>query len=200
MNVKLPPPYPLAWPAHWPRTEHPRPERGDVGTRAAFRRLFSHLLRHSHPRKFRITSNVHVDSDGFPLNDFEEPKDGGVCVVFASGLVFPFDRYQDVAANFWGLGQFLGHFEAAMREAPHSYIGFMQSSFLLPEVSPAWVEVLFGPKWSPPEDPAVVERQFRLLSLELHPDRGGSESRYREIVVAREAARKWYEERDRERS
>jgi len=198
VNVKLPPPYPLAWPVHWPRTEHPRPERGDVGTRSAFNRLFSHLLRHSHPRKFRITSNVRVDSDGNPIDDYQRPDDGGVCVIFASGLVFPYDRYQDVSANFWGLGQFLGHFESAMREAPHSYVGFMQSGFLLPVVPPEWAVTLFGPGAHPPDDPAAVERQFKLLSRELHPDRGGNESRYREIVVAREAARKWYEERARE--
>lgn len=194
--MKLPPPYPLAWPETCPRTANPKPGSG-VGPRAAFNRLFSQLLRHTHPKRFRITSNLQVDSEGAPLEYQAAPTDPGVCVYFASGIAFPFDVYSTAPMNLWGLADFLTAFEKAIKAAPPSYLEKLQSGFLVPAKAPTWVGVLFGRGARVPADPEAVERQFKILSKELHPDRGGSPERYRQIVLARAAARKWYEARKR---
>jgi hypothetical protein len=192
--VRLPPPFPLFWPDHVPRSEH-RQQGKECAPLSAYNRLFGQLMRHTKPKHFRITSDLELDNDSLPIPLQGEPPDPGICVYLESGIVWAFDRYTSAAANLWGLGSFLMHYENAIREAPRSYAGPMLGAFLVPAPPPAWAETIFGRNAKPPDDLDAVERMVKFLTHTHHPDRGGNEARFRELLVAREAARQWYASR-----
>jgi hypothetical protein len=206
--------YPLSWPAGWRRTVIRAEARFarethsivDGVRRRTGRRELS--VSESHDRVLRelramgvydsvISTNLKLTSFGTPRSKQSEPKDPGAAVYWEKGgkpQCMAIDQYDRVADNLAAIAASLEALRAIER---HGGAQIMERAFLgfaaLPaSVSKPWREV-FGLQKTfivplGEHGRAVIEDLFRSLAKTRHPDRGGDQVLFQEIVEAREAA------------
>lgn len=142
-----------------------------------------------------ISTNIRTRLDGLPRSGDREPDDPGAAIYWRSGKEpmrsMAIDRYDRVADNLAALGATLEAMRAIER---HGGAEILQRAFLgfaaLPErASQSWREVL-GFKDEERVSADQVESRFRDLVKKHHPDVGGNEDKFQEIVNARENARR----------
>lgn len=207
-------PYPLAWPAHRPRTPAVRRRNGQFkhqGARwmervtipVAIRRLQGELDRLGGLYPL-VSSNVPTRLDGLPKAGAIRVEDPGVCVYFTLGgepYALACDTYDDVAQNIAAVAAHIEATRAITRHGVASAAETLQAFSALPPPGPAivtprnWRQVLgFNPDFPgsrPPETAAeAVRRAWRALAAETHPDKGGSDAAMAELNAARDAALK----------
>jgi hypothetical protein len=193
--------YPLYWPEGRPRVpswkrEQARFEMGFARGRDEIVRQVR-LLAGSYPDpKLIISTNIPLRRDGLPLANQAQPQDPGVAVYFnykSRQVCFACDRWRKVEDNIqaiaktidalrgidrWGTGDMI---EAAFR-------GFAALPAAGQSAKP-WREVL-GLTPEVGVTPELIDCAFRDLVMIHHPDKGGDPESFRQLLEAREQARR----------
>jgi hypothetical protein len=194
--------YPLAWPMGWKRSvSRSRAAfnaggsfmnggcgRREVSIALGTERVLKQLkLFGVSAANVVISTDVVLRLDGLPRSDRPMPKDPGVAVYWLKDKqqrCIAVDRYDRVADNLAAIAATLEAMRAIERHGgaailDRAFVGF--KALAAPEQP---FQVLgVGANASREE----VERAYRLLASEHHPDRGGDEQRMARINAARDA-------------
>lgn len=201
--------YPLQWPAAWVRTKPAdrqvapfrktatmtiagKVERSDrrVSNAEASDRLEKQLLFLGGHHAV-LSTNLELRLNGLPRSGQAEPSDVGAAIYFTldgQRIALACDRWNRVADNIAALA---AHIDA-LRRIDRYGVGTAQQAFrgyaaLPPPVTMSWRDV-FG---SGVTTLAEVEKRYRELAAEHHPDKpGGSHVNMVALNAAIEAARK----------
>jgi hypothetical protein len=180
--------YPLTWPAAFPRSK--LMESGSFRTclPAAIKNVDDSL------RRFANASGKKLEGVVMSSNvtlGVQKPADPGVAVWFVwdgLGICIAVDRYLTVEANLQAIHHIL---EARLVELRHGTLALVRATFhgFLALPAPAgtppkrdWWDVLGVPRGAGPE---AMQRAYRALASQHHPDKGGDPARMAEINAAR---------------
>lgn len=189
-----PPPttaYPLSWPAGRPRT--PAHKRGrpkfEAGTFAEARDGLLAELRRLGAARVILSTNVELRQDGLPYSGRRQPDDPGVAVYFerrGRSLALACDLWQRVEQNLDALARWVEAQRGQERWVGSDFTDAVFTGFAaLPPSAPAkWWEMM---NLYPAATRAEIEARYRKLSLERHPDRGGSVEAMAQLNAARDA-------------
>ncbi|MES5483600.1 J domain-containing protein [Bradyrhizobium sp. INPA03-11B] len=188
--------FPLCWPQGFPRWRSGR-------SSGAFKTNFDTALRNvrkslelfakdSNRKIERPVLSSNIDFNPLTVNSGNRPADPGVAVWFSwDGLqvCIPVDRYDTPAANLQAIHHII---EARRVELRHGTLALVRATFTGFQALPApkgkhWRDVLEL------TDVAVVSRSHietahRALSIQHHPDKGGSTEAMAELNNARDTA------------
>ncbi|WP_343715309.1 J domain-containing protein [Inquilinus sp.] len=182
--------YPLTWPESFPRST-----RRETG---AFKTSLAKALENVQTslRLFGRDSGKAVSAVVLSSNvtlGAARPADPGVAVWFSwdgMQVCIPVDRYATVEANLQAIHHIL---EARRTELRHGTLALVRATFQGFRALPApgrrtWREVLVldGPLFNRDQ----IERRFRELAKQRHPDAGGSAEAMAELNRARDEALK----------
>lgn len=198
--------YPLQWPAGRPRTRsrkraqfgksvpsgHGWSNKKELSVADAVDRLQDEIDRLG-LREYVLSTNLALRLDGLPRSDQRAPDDPGVCLYFTmkgKPHALPCDTYDRVADNIAAIAK---HIEAtrAIERYGVSTVAEMFTGFaaLPPPMQPQrpWRKVL---RWPESERPTRegIQRVYRALAGEAHPDRGGNAGAMAELNAARDEA------------
>lgn len=187
--------YPLAWPQGWKRTLPHKRQSGQFKGSAdrAQRDLCAEIARLG-GRLPVISSNVAIRRDGMPYADAARRKidDPGVAVYFERNgkqQVFACDQYDAPWKNIRAITKTIEALRGIARWGASDMLERSLSAFEAlppPSYERPWWEVL-GVNQRPPSRESV-ERAYRELARERHPDAGGSDAMMAELNAARAAA------------
>lgn len=190
--------YPLQWPPGRERRPDWRREASNFDTSMSKARdaLFNELKLLG-AKHVVLSSNVPLRLDGKPYATFPAIRDPAVAVYFSyrdKQMCFACDRWNKVEDNIqairktiealrgiarWGTGDMLQAAFTGFAALPPPIVAGMKRS---------WREVLqYG---NGPADRDTINRQFRTLASDAHPDKGGSDARMAELNAARDEALK----------
>lgn len=194
--------FPLAWPAHKPRTPNSARKNGrftsngaDLTVAVAAARVEDEVEK-LRGKNLLISTNVQVTLSGRPRSSQPEPADRGVCVYFQLGAE-PFamacDKYLTVADNLAAIAKHIDSVRGQERwgvvtaaEALRVFVA-LPSYGAQPTVRP-WRDVMGFTDALAVTRVRIAER-FRQLAAERHPDKPhGSEAAMAELNAARDAA------------
>jgi hypothetical protein len=205
--------YPLHWPAGWKRTEtHGRTtakfskgtsttHRYSDGSTTTWRgkrdltisestaRVLEQLRRMGlHDDDLVISTNLELRLDGLPRSNQREPEDPGAAVYWRDGeqmRCMAIDRYDRVADNLAAIAATLEAMRAIERHGgaevlDRAYMGFAQ---LPPPIAGAepWYSVLGVPRDA---SSTIVEKIYRDMRSQHHPDKGGDASQFDRVQKA----------------
>jgi len=188
--------YPLAWPVGWERTASW--QRKGAPYQVSFARARDELMRSIRllgGTDVVISSNVPLRRDGLPYANVAEPRDAGVAVYWTQKRkprVMACDCWSKVRDNLRAIGLAIDGLRAVERSGASQILERAFTGFAaLPADAgavgvPHWRDVLeYGN--SPPTREAI-DRHYRILAQDAHPDKGGSNERMVELNRAREQA------------
>lgn len=203
--------FPLAWPAHRPRTRawDRKPGRfsadgRDITMTVAVDRLDTELNRLGALYPI-LSTNVELRLDGRPRSAQRAPDDPGVCVYFSlKGKPFALacDRYRTVEQNVAALAAHLDATRAIERHGVATAAETLEAFTALPPPASAGVIVAHGwretlglsatfPGGLGREDAlALLGVRYRERAAKAHPDNGGSDEAMAALNAARDAARR----------
>ncbi len=196
--------YPLSWPIDRSRTKHHTRLRGKfahdgkkISVSRATRRVTEQLSRFTRVgRNFRVPSDsviistdIKLRKDGLPFSSARIPDDPGVAVYFCldgDNMVISIDTYKSLADNMAAIAATV----ESMRTLDRHGSGIMVRAFTgfksLPNPDRRrWRDVM-----GDIDDIHEVERRYKQLASERHPDKGGSAEAFAELTKARADARK----------
>lgn len=197
--------YPLQWPAGRPRKAARKratfgkkvnnghwTETKDLTVADALSRLQDELDK-INARQPVVSTNLETRLDGLPRSGQAEPRDPGVALYFQLGgqpHCMPCDTYDRVADNIAAIAK---HIEATraidrfgVASVREMFTGFQ--ALPAPGAKRSWRDVLmFGPAMLPPNRD-MVEKRYRELAKERHPDAGGNAEAMAELNQARDEA------------
>lgn len=188
--------YPLAWPSGWKRTELYRRKEGRfrnqknwITTAVAADRVLDSLSKMGIADVI-ISTNVEPTLSGRPRSGLAEPSDPGVAVYWkakswATHRVMAIDQYKSVADNLAAIAATLEAMRAIERHGgavilERAFTGFTS----LPSPND-WRHVM-GFDTTPTLEQA--KERYKQLSLQRHPDTGGSDAAMAELNWAWECA------------
>ena len=194
--------YPLDWPQTEPRTPPDDRKRARFSSSysgyssrpltvaGAMNRLWEQTdkMRVVNPA---LSSDIPTRNDGQPRSGSREPDDSGVCLYFTLDgrpYCFPCDRWDRVADNIAAIAAHIN----AMRGQERWGVGSLEKNFAgymslpAPDQPKPWHEVL---GCSAEALSSYVERRYRQLARDHHPDNGGDATRMAEINQAMAQAR-----------
>lgn len=185
-------PYPLKWPAGWPRTEKDAVSAARFSQQRCLPEACAFVLDELR-RLGAEAESVVVSSNVQPLllvraqRSLAQPADRGVAVYFqlkGRAQVLACDRWDRVEDNLYAVGKHI----VAIRAQARYGVGTVQQAFAgyLAPARPSWWEVLKVP---PQADPKEIERAYQREARRLHPDRGGSDDSMARLNAARDEAR-----------
>lgn len=184
--------YPLAWPAHWPRSDYPVHSQFKNPSVVSARRLVLSELDRLGASDVVISSNMELNRDGWPSARQRRMNDTGVAVYFklnGEERCIPSDKYITVEDNLHAVGRTI----EALRSLERWGTGqIMEAAFrgfkALPAAGDAtvssqrvWHEVL---QVSPGADIDIIEAAYKRLLHKVHPDKGGSIAQFQEVQDA----------------
>lgn len=191
--------FPLAWPAHRPRTAHRKNatfnkkvnngryiETKDLTLADARDRLQRELERLG-AKSVVLSTNVELRLDGLPRSGQPEPRDPGVALYFqlkGKPHCLPCDTFSRVADNIAALA---AHIEAS-RKIERIGVADVAEVFVGFAALPApkhWSEILGVSRSATRTE---INEAYRELAKKRHPDRGGSQELMAELNSARDAA------------
>lgn len=184
--------YPLYWPLGWPRTpaQEISKSRFDGRPDKVQKELIAEIERLG-GRNLVISTNIKLRADGLPYVGRRDPYDNGVAVYFdrkGEGMCFACDRYWHIWENMRAIQKTIEALRGIERWGASDMMERAFSGFTAlpaPGGSRSWRDVLqLG--GSPTLDMAKVA--YRTLSLQRHPDRGGSHDAMTELNRAWEEA------------
>lgn len=200
--------YPLDWPVGWKRTaqrgkakflgkvgkyegppgqgQYVSPERITIGQ--AVDRVLAELRRFGvSSEKIVISTNLRLRQDGLPISKQANPTDPGAAVYWIKGKdeqrCMAIDRYDRIADNLAAIAATLEAMRAIERHGgaailDRAFVGF--KALAAPEQP---FQVLgIGANASKDE----IDRAYKRLAAEHHPDRGGDEHHMARINAARD--------------
>lgn len=191
---QMPDAYPLNWPKGVPRTpkEDRRPARFNhhgqrltVGN--ALRRLEREVtLLGGYYR--RVSSDLRVRQDGWPMSKQRVPDDPGIAVYFVLDerpICLPCDKWDRIADN---IGAVAAHIDA-MRRIQRYGVGTTEQAF---RGYTAQLYAVDGSDWKTvlenPTTKAEAKQTFLRLAKSAHPDAGGDEATMSRLNVAHRRA------------
>lgn len=200
--------YPLTWPPGWKRiTSRTRAKFGKKGRgwrppeagggyegqqqltiEQATRRVLGELKRFGIPDwNVIISTNLQLRLDGLPRSGQAAPRDPGAAVYWKDGKqerCIAVDRYDRVADNLAAIAATLDAMRAIERHGGATILDRAFTGFTaLPAPEQPFQVLGVGANASREE----VERAYRLLASEHHPDKGGDQHRMARINWARDA-------------
>lgn len=198
--------YPLQWPVHRPRKpagvrrravfgkQGPGGWKESLSVADALRRLQGELdiLGARYPV---VSSNLETRLDGLPRSGQRDPDDPGVALYFdlaGKPHCMPCDTYDRVADNIAAIAKHIEYTRGIDRwgvaTVNEMFAGF--AALPAPGAKRSWREVLaFGPDILRPNRD-MVEKRYRELAKERHPDAGGSADAMSELNAAKADALK----------
>jgi hypothetical protein len=193
--------YPLAWPAHRPRTKASSRVKGDfvadkkpITLAAASDKLEDQIERLG-GRSPVLSSNIETRMDGRPRAYRAPPDDPGVCVYFelkGRPMAMACDAYTTAQQN---IAAIANHIDAVRRQARYG-VASAEESLQAFTALPAPSVIAVGAK-SPWEvlglkkgsSRSAIDTFYRRRATRAHPDvAGGSEAAMAELNAARDAA------------
>lgn len=205
--------YPLSWPEGWKRTAPAARKNAQFGTgkrsqdagglwrskqrltiAAGWERIMGELRAFGVSEDDAlISTNVPSRLDGLPRSDRAEPEDPGVAVYWrheGRDECMAVDIYDRVADNLGAVAATLNALRAIER---HGGAAILERAFrgftALPETTSgkSWRDVLnFSARQSVTRED--IKTHFIAIAKTRHPDSGGSEESFRELIWARDAA------------
>lgn len=198
--------YPLAWPAHRPRTKYRKPGTFNYKTDTSngWRATKSITIAMAMDRLERevellggryplLSSNLELNLKGLPRADRGAPTDPGVCLYFTlktKPMALACDTFSDVAQNIAALAAHIEAVRKIERYGVATAAETLDAFVALPApivTEPPWWEVLGLPRET---DTAMVETIYRGLAKVHHPDAGGHPDVMARINRARDRALK----------
>lgn len=188
--------YPLTWPRGFARTKSPMKSRFTSTLNAALNNVKDELRRFGNDTGKGVTALVLSSNVTLGV---QRPSDAGVAAYFQwEGIdcCIAIDRYGKPEENLQAIAKVIEAERAKMR---HGGLNIVRASFrgfaaLPPPTGPAgqieapWRVVLFG-KNEATVTRAQVDRRYRELVKDKHPDRGGDPAEFNRIVDAVSHAR-----------
>lgn len=185
--------FPLTWPATMPRTKTPVKSQFRTSLNGALNNVRDSLFAFSRDSGKKIEGLV--ISSNVTLGE-QKPADPGVAVWFTwDGLsvCIAVDRYPKVEDNLQAIHHVI---EARRTELRHGGLHIVRATFTgfaalpSPDAKKSWREVLlFGSDMLRPNRD-MVEKRYRELAKERHPDAGGSAEAMSELNAAKAEALK----------
>ena len=193
--------YPLTWPDGWKRI--PPSQRKNSAFRSGNRRItvvegVSRIIAELRMLKVKdddllISTNFALRIDGLPRGDQSNPSDPGVAVYWrekpgAAMRCMAIDRYVDVAGNLAAVAATLEAMRAIERHGGAEILdrAFAGFAALPANASTPWRDVLHLNGIEPTAD--NIERAYRVLAKQNHPDVGGDREAFERITQARRDA------------
>lgn len=176
--------YPLQWPAGWKRTQNPGKSQFSTGMDRATRGLMEEI-RKLGGRLPVISSNAQYRNDGMPYARQARIDDTGVAVYFqrkGSPMVFACDSYWTVHENMHAIAKTIEALRGIERWGASDMMERAFTGFTaLPAPIAAgmkrdWQDVL-GLKELLLPNADDVQRAYRRLASEYHPDKGPESER-----------------------
>jgi hypothetical protein len=171
-----------------PRRKSPR-EAGQFKTTLADALANCRKSLEAFGRDSRVPVSSIVISSNVSLGE-SKPGDPGIAIWFiwdGAQMCVAVDRYATPAANLQAIYHVI---EARRVELRHGTLSLVRATFqgfkALPP-PPHWADVLQAGRDASVE---VIERNYRRLAKDCHPDRGGSEAAMAELNAARDRALK----------
>lgn len=186
----MPNAHPLDWPKDKARCQHRKKARFQVNFAKARDDLLIELERMK-AVKIIISSNIPLRQDGLPRADktlINNLSDPGIAVYFNrknKAYCLSCDRWDNAKDNMRAIGLHIASIRAQERYGVAS-IAESFSPFLLPD-KVGWWSILGITENATKEE---IKKAYRRLSLEFHPDRGGSDEQFQRIRKAYEEAMK----------
>jgi len=187
--------YPLTWPDGWKRTPaHLRQHSSFAVTFAKARDDLYVQLEKMGAKRVILSTNIPVRLDGIPYANAPNPSDPGAALYFEyknSPRCFACDKFKTVLENIRSIGLTIASIRAIERYGASEMMERAFKGFTaLPErAGEYWREILgFAREEKITADD--VERHFKNLAHEAHPDKGGNVERWHQLVQARENARR----------
>lgn len=189
--------YPLQWPAHWPRTQHPLFSQFQTSLSEASTNLFRQLELMG-ATNIVINSNMQLRPDGRPYARQQTIDDTGVAVYFTLNgeqQCIPCDKWMKLEENVQAIRKTVEALRGLERWGAKEMVNAAFRGFkALPEnviVTPytvrPWHEVL---EVLPTASFDVIQAAYKRLLLRHHPDQGGDVVKFQELKQAYDQARK----------
>lgn len=195
--------YPLLWPETWPRTEkYKRKSSRYVANFAKARDEIVRELKLLGAKEIVVSTGVPLRKDGLPYAGMSEPDDPGVAIYWAECAgykdgqsqyvhrVIACDHWRTVRENMRAAGLAIEALRALKRTGATQVVEKAFTGFAAlpnPERKRTW-RVVMGYSESARPSRLNLEARFRELTMNKHPDKGGSDSDMRELIAAREEA------------
>jgi len=189
--------YPLHWPAGWPRT---RPEDRKRGTfQKAMAKALDDLcdeLDRWGAEDYVVSSDLRPRLDGRPYANQPKVDDPGVAIYFRLGereVSMACDTFEKIEHNVRAIGLSVESLRALERYGASQILERAFRGFTaLPEPGDAWGTLGLDRRaiTAMPKDLAdgAIRDAFRARALQMHPDAGGTDEGFEELVRARDAA------------
>jgi hypothetical protein len=197
--------YPLYWPEGRPKTKDYKREPARFDT--SFARARDNVVHEvellcgksaQNKTNLVISTNIALRRDGLPLANQKTPADPGVAVYFnykGKPMCFACDRWKKIEHNMQAIAKTI---EALRGVARWGTGDMMEAAFKGFTALPApaaeqtvWQFFGFAPGVVITRE--SLQRQYRKMSMERHPDRGGSHDAMSELNIAYELALKQLE-------
>jgi DnaJ domain len=196
--------YPLTWPTDRPRTPAAKRKKalfkhkgGNVTVAEAIKRLMHEISSFTpvgqswviDPEMVIVSSNLLTRNDGLPRSGQKEPEDPGIAIYFQMrerNYCFACDVWDRTADNIVAIAKHLEAIRGQERWGVGSIDQAFQGYMALPDQVSRWWLVL-GVK--PDASQEEIQKAYRRLALESHPDAGGQREDWERIAKAYEQAK-----------
>ena len=183
--------FPLDWPVGKDRTSWRKvlSSRFDVTPGHAYAELKEELRRLG-ASQCVLSTNRPLKTNGQPKASAKEPDDSGVAVYFTykgKPHCFACDRWRYVWENAWAIAKTIGALRGIKRWGTGDMLEAAMSGFRQLPAPSQWWDVL-GVK--PSATKAAIEKKYRALAFEHHPDQGGDPGKMANITSAIREARR----------
>ncbi len=188
--------YPLTWPPGWKRTPaHRRKSSSYKVSETTARDALLRSLKLLGARNVIVSTNIELRLDGLPYANRRTPDDVGVAVYWTRNgreEVIACDSWRTIRENYRAIGlavEALRQLErcGASEVLERAFTGFAALPAPQGAKPRGWRDVLgFHPLTRPSRD--EIEARFRELVREAHPDHGGTNEAFRELVEAKRQA------------
>lgn len=183
--------YPLSWPIHKPRTRSPARSRFDTSFTRARTNLIEELDRLG-ARNCILSTNIELRLDGLPYANRAQPQDRGAAIYFdykGKAMAFCCDRWDKIECNIHAIALTIGALRGISRWGSGD---MMESAFtgftaLAAPAARTWRDVL---EVGSVASLLTIEKQYRRLRSDHHPDRGGDPARFDEVQKAWDQAQR----------
>lgn len=188
------PSYPLQWPQGRTRTEYP--SRSKFGERSidGATKILVHQVQLLRGSQLVLSTNLKRRPDGMPYSNQAQPKDQGVAVYFTlknRQMCFSCDRWDRIQDNIYAIAMTVEALRGIERWGSGQMVEQAFTGFTaLPAPKPLdWRAVLGlqGENFST----ADIQCAYRREAGVRHPDTGGTDAAFTELVAARREALDW---------
>lgn len=178
--------FPLTWPPGKKRQQWPEESRFRCTLGNAIKEVQAEVSRLG-GRDLIISSNLPLRRDGIPYANASQPDDRGVAVYFnykKRPMCFACDRWKRVDDNMWAIAKTIDALRGIERWGSGQMV---EQAFTGFTALPAPEQPFHVLGISANASASEVDRAYKRLAAEHHPDRGGDSEKMARINRARDA-------------